>query len=405
MGSCFAPLRLCAFALNLAALLGLFAFPGCATTPPPKVALTGNILVDGPKMAAEGPPRDRVLWQYRTAAAAMRQGRFAEAKPLLDDALLTLQGIFGPDAEARKSRSVFSREARKTFIGEPYERSMAYIYRGILYWMDGEPDNARACFRSAQFEDSDTADKTYAGDWVLPDYLEALATAKLGGDGSDALKRAQANVKGASLPPLNPGVNTLFFVEFGPGPTKYATGEYGEQLRFRTTPSAVRSAVLKINNLTIPIAPVDDVNYQATTRGGRVMDHILANKAVFKATTDSAGDAAILSGAVLAGAGHRSRSAADEVGAGLLVAGLLSKIVSSAATPEADTRAWDNLPQFLSFAQLTLPAGTHTAVIEFIGQDGRPVEKLTKTVTFTVPAAGRDKVIFVSDASTTPQTQ
>ncbi len=400
----FAPLRLCAFALNSAVLSALLLFVGCATTPTPKVALTGDVLVDGPKMAAEGPPRDRVLWQYRTAAAAMRQGKFAEAKPLLDDALRTLQGIFGPDAEARKSRSVFSREARKTFIGEPYERSMAYIYRGILYWMEGEPDNARACFRSAEFEDSDATDKTYAGDWVLPDYLEALATAKLGGDGSDAFKRAQASVKNASLPPLDPKVNTLFFVEFGPGPAKYASGEYGQELRFRTSVSSVRSALLKVNNLSIPIAPVDDVNFQATTRGGRQMDHILANKAVFKAGTDTFGDAAILSGAILAGTGHQSHNASDEVGAGLMIAGLVSKLISAAATPEADTRTWDNLPQFLTFAQLALPAGQHTATIEFIGQDGKPVEKLTKTLTFAVPDAGPDKVIFVSDTSTTPQT-
>jgi hypothetical protein len=386
-------------------LAATIVFAGCATTPTPKVALTGDVLVDGPRMAAEGPPRDRVLWQYRTAAAAMRQGKFAEAKPLLDDALRTLQGIFGPDAEARKSRSVFSREARKTFIGEPYERSMAYIYRGILYWRDGEPDNACACFRSAEFEDSDATDKTYAGDWVLPDYLEGLASAKLGGDGTDAFKRAQENVKGVNLPPLDPKVNTLFFVEFGPGPTKYVTGEYGHELRFRTSGSAVRSALLKVDNLSIPIAPVDDVNFQATTRGGRQMDHILANKAVFKSATDTAGNAAIMSGAILAGSGHHSGTAADEIGAGLMVAGLVSKLISAAATPEADTRTWDNLPQFVTFAQLALPAGQHTATVEFIGQDGLLIANLTKTITFTVPDAGPDKVIFVSDTSTTPQTQ
>jgi tetratricopeptide (TPR) repeat protein len=393
------------FALKSVALFALLTFTGCATTPTPKVALTGDILVDGPKMAAEGPARDRVLWQYRTAAAAMRQGKFDVAKPLLDDALLTLQGNFGPDAEARKSRRLFSRESRKTFIGEPYERSLAYFYRGVLYWRDGELDNARACFRSAQFEDSDTADKAYAGDWVLPDYLEALATTKLGGDGSDALKRAQANVKNASLPPLDPTVNTLFIVEFGPGPTKYASGNYGEQLRFRIAASPVKSSLLQINSLNIPIAPVDDVNYQATTRGGRVMDHILANQAVFKSATDSFGDAAIVSGAILAGAGQGRRNSSEEVGLGLLAAGLVSKLVSSAASPEADVRMWDNLPQLISFAQLTLPVGTHTATIQFVGSDGKPVEKLTKTVTFTLPATGPDQVIFISDTSTTPQAQ
>lgn len=48
-----ASLRLCAFALNLSALFALFAFSGCATTPTPKVAMTGDVLVDGPNMAAE----------------------------------------------------------------------------------------------------------------------------------------------------------------------------------------------------------------------------------------------------------------------------------------------------------------------------------------------------------------
>ncbi|MCX7866234.1 MAG: hypothetical protein N2438_03780 [Limisphaera sp.] len=378
---------------------------GCAASRPAAPPLTGDILVDGPRMIAEGPPRDKVLWQYRTAAAALRQGRFDLARSLLDDALLTLQGIHGPNPEARKARSLFRPESVKPFLGEPYERSMAYIYRGILYWRDGELDNARACFRSAQFEDSDTEQRAYAGDWVLPDYLEALATAKLGGDPTDALRRAQANVRGASLPPLDPAINTLVFLEFGPGPLKYATGAYGEQLRFRTTSSPVRSARLQVAGLSIQAAPVDDVNYQATTRGGRVMDHILGNKAVFKEATDTAGDAAIFGGAVLAAAGQGRKSAVDEAGAALVVAGLASKLVSAATRPQADTRTWDNLPQYLTFVQLRLPPGEHTATIEFLGTNGQPLPNRTKTIHFRVPTDGRDAVLFVSDTSITPQTQ
>ena len=174
-----------------------------------------------------------MLWQYRLAAAAMRQGNYNLAKQNLDDALLTLGGIYGKDADAKKARSYFHAEAKKTFIGEPYERSMAYIYRGIIYWMDGEPDNARACFRSAEFEDSDAANHQYAGDWVMPEYLDGFITTQLGGDGADAFKRAQADARGVKLPPYNPKANALFFIEFGPGPTKFATGQYGEELRFR----------------------------------------------------------------------------------------------------------------------------------------------------------------------------
>lgn len=386
-------------------LLGAWVWAGCAAPRAQTPPLTGDILVDGPRQIAEGPARDRVLWQYRTAAAAMRQGRFDLARSLLDDALLTLQGRYGPDAEARRARSLFRPESVKPFLGEPYERSMAWIYRGILYWRDGELDNARACFRSAQFEDSDAAEHTYVGDWVLPDYLEALATAKLGGDPADALRRAQEHVRGATLPPLDRSVNTLIFVEFGPGPVKYATGEFGEQLRFRVPPSPVNAVRVKVGEVSITAAPVDDVGYQATTRGGRVMDHILGNKAVFKESTDRLGDAAIVGGAVLAAAGQGRKSAADEAGAALVLAGLASKLLSAATVPRADTRMWDNLPRYLTFVQMRLPPGEHTVTVEFLDARGEPVAGRTKTVHFRVPADGRDAVVFVSDTSTTPQNQ
>ena len=383
-------------------LAALLIVAGCATTTKPQIALTGDIMVDAPNAIANGPPRDRVLWQYRLAAAAMRQGKFDLAKQNLDDALLTLGGIYGKDADAKKARSYFHAEAKKTFIGEPYERSMAYIYRGILYWMDGEPDNARACFRSAEFEDSDTENREYAGDWVLPEYLDGLATAKLGGDGSDAFKRAQANAKGVKLPPYLPKANALFFIEFGPGPTKFATGQYREELRFHTGPSPVTSAQLKVDALQIPIAPTDDVDFQATTRGGRVMDHILGNKAVFKSATDTVGNVALIGGLTTAAAsGDRTT---QEVGLAIALAGLVSKVVSAATVPAADTRSWDNLPRYLSFVSLPLPPGQHVATIQFLDSAGRVLPNLTKTITINITTTDRDKVAFVSDTSLTPQT-
>jgi tetratricopeptide (TPR) repeat protein len=380
----------------------LLSVAGCATTPKHQVMLTGDVMVDAPNAIANGPPRDRVLWEYRLAAAAMRRGQFDLAKRNLDDALLTLGGIYGKDKSAKEARSYFHAEAKKTFIGEPYERSMAYIYRGILYWMDGEPDNARACFRSAEFEDSDTENHEYAGDWVLPEYLDGLATTKLHGDGSDAFKRAQAIAKGVRLPPYLPDANALFFIEFGPGPTKFATGQYRQELRFRTAPSPVVSAELKVDALQIPIAPTDDVDFQATTRGGRVMDHILGNKAVFKSATDIAGDVGLIGGLTTAAVSHNQT--AQEVGLGIALAGLVSKVVSAATVPAADTRSWDNLPRYLSFVNLPLPVGQHVATIQFQNSAGQVLPYLTKTITINITTTDRDKVVFVSDTSVTPQT-
>src|ERR1035441_9849407 len=96
-------------------LLAVFlTVAGCATTPKHQVVLTGNVMVDAPNAIANGPPRDRGLWEYRLAAAAMRQGKFDMAKQNLDDALLTLGGIFGKDAGAKKARGYFHRSEEHT---------------------------------------------------------------------------------------------------------------------------------------------------------------------------------------------------------------------------------------------------------------------------------------------------
>jgi hypothetical protein len=340
--------------------------------------------------------RDRVLGEYREAATTMRAGDFAKAKPLLDDAVLTLGGISAGDKTARGSRSYFREESTKSFRGEPYERVMAYYYRGIIYWMDGEPDNARACFRSAALQDADPENGQYESDWVLLDYLDGLASVKLNGDGADALRRAQTVARINRPPAYDKQANVLVFAETGHGPGKFAAGQYSEQLHFSPGGANAVTAQIRITDANlVAVAPsYDDLTFQATTRGGRQMDYVLANKAVFKGATDSFGNAALVSGGVLATAGQGRHGAADEVGLGLVAAGLVSKLFSAATTPAADTRAWDNLPNLLGFTALRVPPGRHTATVEF--QNPAHQTTATRQLTFEV-VAGRDTVLFVSD--------
>ncbi len=327
------------------------------------------------------------------------------SRQLLDDAITRLGGIYGRDKTAQKARSYFHEESEKTFIGEPYERVMAYYYRGIIYWMDGEPDNARACFRSGELEDSSSEGEQYNADYVLLDYLDGLATTKLGDDGSDAFARSQKESRFAKPPPYDPKANVLFFVDYGPGPRKYAAGQYGEELHFAIPQSRVQSAVIKVEDQTIDAKPYDDLGFQATTRGGRVMDYVLDGKAVFKTGTAIGGDVAAHVGAATAiiGADNRNQTA-EEVGLGLIAAGIITEAISASVTPRADTRTWNNLPRYLSFAALNLPPGRHVATVEFQTASGQTLPNLTKTITIDVPADKRDKVVFVSDGSSTPQT-
>lgn len=391
-------------ALMVAALLAL---SGCASTPDaPHVRLTGDLLVDGNAQLAAAPPKDRVLWEYRVAATALRRDLWDEAKAKFDDALAMASANFGNvSAEAARSRRMFRNESDKPFIGEPYERIMAHFYRGIGYWRDGEPDNARALFRTAQLLDSDTQEKTYAGDWVLLDYLDGLASEKLGGDGSDALARARASAKQqnlSTLPNYDAKANVLIFVEYGQGPKKYSGGEYGEQLKFFTEKSRTVLAKLTVDGQAYTLPPYDDVNYQATTRGGRLMDHILGNKAVFKQRTDTIGDVALVG--ALGTAQYGRGKDADKAAIGLAAVGLISKLASAATTPNADTRTWDNLPQYLSLQALKLAPGDHQATLTFYDAAGGVVMNQSQQFVITVPlpSAGiaqgaGDVVVFRSE--------
>ncbi len=393
-------------ALWLLAFLCLLA--GCISVPPaPVVQLTGDPVVDGNAFLAVAPPRDRVLWEYRVAAAALRRGQPDEARAKLDSARIASTGALasaGPGTEAAAARGTFHAESEKPFIGEPYERVMADFYRAILYWRDGEPDNARALCRDGELIDSDTVDKTYAGDWVLPDWLDGYASAKLGGDGTDGLARARKN-SGHPLPGYDVSANVLVFVEYGRGPRKIAAGEYGEQLRVLAQPSRAVRARLEVAGQTAELSPWDDVSYQATTRGGRVMDYILGNKAVFKKTTDTLGNIA-LTGAVVAARTKKSKDA-ENTAVALGVVGLLAKLTAAATTPAADTRAWDNLPQYLSLATLRLPPGEHAATLTFLDAAGQPLPQRTQTFTIAIPppdgstaaavSAPRDTVVFRSE--------
>ncbi len=393
-----------------ACLLGALVLGGCVTHLPDRsVVARQDGATPADRRVVPVDERNRVLVDYRAASTALRAGDYDEAKARLDDAILRIGGIITSDADAVRARSLFAAESTKRFLGEPYERAMAYFYRGLIYWRDGEPDNARACFRSGQVIDSNPETKPFdrvGADYVLFDYLDGLASAKLGGDGSDAWVRAQANAgEKRALAPYDRAANVLVFAEYGYGPRKYAAGEYGEQLRFYVDDSPTRGArlVLDGGRQAVALPSYDDLGFQAVTRGGRVMDHILGNKAVFKSSAGTVGDVA-LAGSVIAYEESRRRdrrgkndNAAEAAAVGLGVLGVIGKIASAATQPQADLRQWDNLPQHLSFAALRLAPGEHVGRLEFLDRDGQVLERRTQTVTLSVAPDDRDTVVFLSE--------
>jgi hypothetical protein len=383
---------------------GALLLAGCATYDPgPPLVLTGDPVIDTRARLERAPPRDRVLWQYQLAAEQVRAGQADAARATLDDALALASGVLTADAGTRRARSLFGAESEKTFIGEPYERVMAWFYRGLLYWRDGEPDNARAAFRTGQVLDTDPENQRAASDYVLLELLDAQATAQLGGDGSSHLARARELAGTARPVEVNSSATVLFFAEFGRAPQKYAAGNYGEQLRFRAGPSRLQAARLTVAGRTIPLPALDDLAFQASTRGGRVMDHILGNKVVFREAASSVGQAAIIAGAAILERdadkrrrGEGGSEGRENLGVGLIAAGVFAEILSAATQTRADTRAWSNLPQYLAYVPLELPPGDHPAVLEFLDAKGKPVPAHTQNFTIQAGQPGRPTVLLRS---------
>lgn len=373
-------------------------FVGCSTTHTPNYysSLTGDPIQDGYIRIEQGPPEDKILWQYTTALELLRLGRLDEAAGLLDEALLSQEALaIDGGKKARQAQRVFYPESTKIYIGEPYERAMAWFYRGIIYWIQGEPDNARACFKSAQLMDSSSEGEEFKADYAILDYLIGMINRQLSGSDDQYFRFAQQNAKFDYFPePVN-SPNVVFIFEFGKGPMKYRSGDYGQFLKIRGGNSRSKSSLLQVEEGSrIQISPLDDLTYQAQTRGGRYMDHVLGRKAVFKAATDTFGDAAIIGGAIMA-------SESDHTNAGLAVAavGVLSKILSSASNPEADTRTWKNLPQYLSLYSTRMSPGDYEALVQFLDETGQVVGPHTKTINIHLTSNKKPLVVFVSQYS------
>ncbi|MSR64242.1 MAG: hypothetical protein EXS18_00485 [Verrucomicrobiae bacterium] len=344
--------------------------------------------------------RNYVLNAMNLAGVAIRFGYYTDAGRVLDEAITRIGGIStGPQAAA--ARSTFKEEAVKPFKGEPYERVMVYFYRGLLYFRDAEYDNARACFRSAALEDSSSVGEQYQADFASLDYLMALCSQKLHTpDVDDALKRAREELRGGgTLPSTDPGDNLLVFVGVGRGPFKYAAGQYGELLRFHEqfTPE-VKARVYVDGQWLGDALMMDNLYFQATTRGGRVIDHVLAGKAVFKQTTGTIGNVGLAAGAGLAVAGANSRGSSRDnlliAGAAAAAVGIIGKVLESNARPEADTRQWDSLPLTIQIVSARLAPGPHRVRIEFLDGHGVQVGGLDREMNVTIPADNKEQVVI-----------
>ena len=356
------------------------------------------------------------LYLLELSSTHLANGDTAQARSNLLEAESMLRSFYDEDSEA-SALSLWGGESEKVYKGDPYERSMLYIYLGLLLLENNDIDNALASFKSAQLADADANDAGYGSDFGLAQFLEAYCYKLLGeldsyeillektGHSfkySHPINRLVVNkatetddnledVDLEYLSPLKKEFNTLLLIANGKAPIKKRFGEYGEIRAIIKDPirGVSRFEVLVDDRKWVDgIRGLADINYQATTRDGRVMDNVLESQATFKKVGYSVGrvlidsaDDVMLNGGIYG----------PIVGLGMLAVGGIVHGVASAVNSAADIRAWRLLPRELVVAPLYLAPGVHNLKID--GFDGL-IKKGSYLVKVNIPSDKKTNIIL-----------
>jgi hypothetical protein len=349
--------------LGVSLQLGMSA---CAFNPPEKLVAAGNMaqLLGDEKSY---PPdlhvfvqrdekeglRNRVLNDSLAGLAALELSQPVIAQRLFADSRELIETIYANSPSAEKARSKFVPEASKDFKGDPYERAMVGYYLSLADFMGNDLDNARADLRFAEYQDTMSSSENYQSDMVLMPYIRGWLY-NCSGKPEKALDEfASVSKAKPTLDIPAPKHNVLLIAEVGKAPGKFATGRFREELRYkRLDNGAIQGVTFSYNNSLLVAQQIEDVYWQASTRGGRALDKVLAGKASFKQTAvDISAGAAFIAdvthslsiGAAMAGdEEHAERYNYLSLLSTLISIG--SSLVADAAKPEADTRTWSSLP-------------------------------------------------------------
>lgn len=167
-------------------------------------------------------------------------------------------------------------------------------------------------------------------------------------------QRIQSIDAATLLGPLYSGdYNVLILVPRGRCVRKARTGTDAQMVLFSeySAPSQLPDLQLDGQSLNSDgaLAVAVDVDFQATSRGGRRMDAILRGKAASRATTRGLGETLTQAGSNVGGIG----------GLGVALIGGIIQGTAGAMTAEADTRCWQTLPKSFQVYALQLPYGAH----------------------------------------------
>lgn len=347
------------------------------------------------------------------------------AKKYLLDAYTSIEGFFDPASE-KKAISFWGAEAEKVYKGEPYEQASLSLFVGLLLLEEGDVDNALSCFKSGQLADSDVENEQFQSDYGLLQLLEAkcfqmrgeqaeydqftkkavdsfasthpllhskraeIVAENLKSNTSEQEKAEILEIKVMEAQeklvsdcrsyygPLMQPYNTLLLIWTGRSPEIRRTGQYGEGRVLVKNPPIETHYEVQVDDSSWHdvICGFANISYQATTRGGREMDNVLADQAAFKRSSHEVGKSLI----------DMADDVSDPYAAlALLGAGLFSEGLSAATNVKADIRCWKTLPDEIAVVPLQLAAGMHQISVDCYDKNFR----LNRSLTYQINVEGQ----------------
>lgn len=333
-------------------------------------------------------------------------GEKGAAHATMTNFVSNLELLYDPASE-EEAISLWHGENAKVFMGDNHERATLYALLAMSAIERGEYEDAIRCVKNGLLADTSSDPKeSYSSDYALLEYLGFVAASYQGDQAVAAEYKAKLREdlinRGfdvedkkrtwAHLADDSRALPNAFIVAWtGTSPEFIRGGEYHE-IRYiipgkddvqAVTLEAGRGEITAVNGLA-------DINFQATTRGKRVMDEVLEDKAKVKAGFKASGNFLIVGGmacflAASQQSDGRAKTVLAIVGGACVVTGATFYVVGACVNPDADIRSWKCLPANFRIIPVHLKPGHHALKVNaYIGWD----RVASKTIELEVPETG-----------------
>ena len=303
------------------------------------------------------------MHDYQLGLAALRDGDERLAETAFESALSEVEVGPGNGDSALRARGFWREELGDTFVGDPYERVMAYFYRGFLHLRAANYAQASAAFDMGAWHDEFAEELQLQSDFHLMALLSAWSLF-LNGDIAWQERLFQFN-EDTKLNLWFADESCLALIESGTAPRKIRDGVGGVKKVYRRGRNIVPEQTFVSHPSGFIAYPVyvEDIFQQARTRGAHEVSAVDQGWVRF---VDQEAAAREL-GARVQTFDETTQNVVGGTLASLDPSGVASGLAATWAVVEhlrrdkpgekSDIRAWSNLPDKVSVFLFPCEAG------------------------------------------------